>query len=123
MADYLIDTKSIFSSLVIIGFPISNTNFVEYVVNGLGLEYQYFIISLYFLPSTIFDVLYDFLLHEEYLKNKHSGMSTPIVAMATTRASLQSSGLSKHFGKRNFHGKNKSGHSRGHGNGGPSTPY
>lgn len=55
MIDYLIDSKSIFDSFATTDFPISNANFVEYVVDDLGLEYPFFITSLHFQPSTTFD--------------------------------------------------------------------
>lgn len=39
IVDYLIDVKSIFDSLITIEFPILDTNFMECVIDGLGLEY------------------------------------------------------------------------------------
>lgn len=64
MIDYLIDAKFIFDSLAIVGFPILDVDFVEYVINGLGPKYQSFIISFLFHPSITFDELYDFLLRK-----------------------------------------------------------
>lgn len=42
--------------------PLSNSygNFVEYVIDGLGLECQSFITSLHFHPSITLNELYDF---------------------------------------------------------------
>lgn len=67
MANYLIDAKSIFDSLITTSFPILDVDFVEYIVDGLGLENQSFITSLHFQPFTIFEELYDFLIYEEHL--------------------------------------------------------
>lgn len=71
MTDYLINAKSIFHSLVTTGFPIMDVDFVEYVVDGLGLEYQSFIISLHFHLSITFNELYDLFIREEHLEKKH----------------------------------------------------
>lgn len=70
IANYLIDAKSIFHLLATTRFLIMNTNFVEYVIDGLGPEYQSFITSLHFRSSTTFDELYDLFLHEEIFKKK-----------------------------------------------------
>lgn len=36
MINYLINTESLFDFLAIVGFPILNIDFVEYIINGLG---------------------------------------------------------------------------------------
>lgn len=84
MVDYLIDAKSIFDLFVTVGFPILNSDFVQYVIDGLGLEYQSFITLLHFHSSTIFDKLYDLLICKKHLQKKHSGMSTLVVIIVAT---------------------------------------
>ncbi|XP_031255302.1 uncharacterized protein LOC116113295 [Pistacia vera] len=68
MTYYLIDAKSVFDSLSAVGFPIPESDFVEYIVDGLSPEYQGFITTLYLRPSTTFDELFDLLVQEERLQ-------------------------------------------------------
>lgn len=73
-----------FDSLFIVGFPILGVDFVEYVIDGLDPKYQFFITSLHFRPSTIFNELYDLLIHKKHLQKKLVDMSCLIVAMIAT---------------------------------------
>ncbi|XP_031252032.1 uncharacterized protein LOC116109937 [Pistacia vera] len=114
MIDYLIDAKSVFDSLSTASFPVLESNFVEYNVDGLGPKYQGFITALHLRPSTTFDELFDLLVYEERLEQKNSSLSAEAVPMAANRTSLQSSGFSSN--RRNYHSRNRG--NRGGGRGG-----
>lgn len=115
MINYLINTESLFDFLAIVGFPILNIDFVEYIVDGLGhstnpppLPY------IFYHPQ-----LYDLLICDVHFQKKPSSISPPIVAMVVTR-SPQSLSLSKSSSKCKLYGHNN--HGRSHGNGGQYTP-
>lgn len=76
MADYLIEAKFVFDSLATGGFLVLDFDLVEYVVDGLGPKYQGFITSLHLRTSTTFNELFDLLIQEECLQQKHSGLCT-----------------------------------------------
>ena len=46
MVDYLLNTKSISDSLSVVGAPLSDSDLIEYITDGLGLEFKEFVTSL-----------------------------------------------------------------------------
>ena len=62
--DYLIQAKTHADSLASIGIPIPDSELNDYVVSGLGHEYE-FITSLQFHTSLSFDDLCDLLIKED----------------------------------------------------------
>ena len=65
MLDYLLHAKSISNSLSATGAPLSNSNLIEYIIDGLGLEFKEFVTSLHFQSTIVFDDVYDLLIQEE----------------------------------------------------------
>lgn len=48
MVDYLLHAKSISDSLPAVGAPLSDSDLIEYITNGLGLQFKEFVTSLHF---------------------------------------------------------------------------
>lgn len=68
MMDYLLLAKSYFDSLFATSSPIPDLDFIDFIVNGLGInEYKEFITSVHFCPSTTFDEIFELLIQEESL--------------------------------------------------------
>jgi hypothetical protein len=72
---FLLHAKSIADSLAAAGSPISDTELIESIIDGLGHEYKEFIIALHLRPTVSFDDFYDLILQEEHLLKRMSSLS------------------------------------------------
>jgi hypothetical protein len=72
---FLLHAKSIADSLAAAGSPISDTELIESIIDGLGHEYKEFITALHLRPTVSFDDFYDLILQEEHLLKRMSSLS------------------------------------------------
>lgn len=81
-------TKSLFDSLTTGGITMSNEEFIEYILDGIGHEYKEFITSLHLRPKLTFDEFFDLVVQEEQLLKWMNSMSLSTgVALSTDRFS------------------------------------
>jgi hypothetical protein len=116
VGDFLLHAKSLADSLTAAGSPISDTELIEFIIDGLGHEYKEFITSLHLRPAVSFDDFYDLLLQEEHLLKRMSTLSLSTgtaLAAARTRPNQH---LTNNKHQQNFQHNNK-GQGRGRGKG------
>jgi lipoate-protein ligase A len=56
VGDFLLHAKSLVDSLTAAGSPISDTELIEFIIDGLGHEYKEFITSLYLCPTDLKEI-------------------------------------------------------------------
>ncbi|KAF7153434.1 hypothetical protein RHSIM_Rhsim01G0072300 [Rhododendron simsii] len=86
VGDFLLRSKSLADFYAAAGSPISDNEFIDHIIDALGLEYKDFITSLNHHPTTSFDEFYDLLLQEEHLLKRMTAFSLSAgTAFATNR--------------------------------------
>ncbi|KAM1723462.1 uncharacterized protein LOC126606888 [Malus sylvestris] len=86
MSDYLIHARSLFDSLASAGTSMTDSELIEYILDGLGHEYKEFTTSLHLRQTLTFDEFFDLLLQEEQLQKRMEALSLLNgVALATDR--------------------------------------
>lgn len=75
MFDYLIHAWSLFDSLASAGTTMTNSELIEYILDGLGHEYKEFTTSPHLRQTLTFDEFFDLLLQEEQLQKRMEALS------------------------------------------------
>lgn len=78
IAYYFLHAKTLVDSLVVTRSPISDSNLIEFVIDGFGHTYKEIVISLQVHPVTSFDELYDLAIQEENLLQRISSLIVSI---------------------------------------------
>ena len=90
MADYLLNAKSLSESLSAAGASLPDSNLIDYITDGLGLEFKKFVTSLHFQTSITFDDVYDMLLQvEQFMKRTTMSDLTTQASPANISSSSQ----------------------------------